>query len=71
MRAVLAVQLVATPLILLLTGAYDPPLAVIYVVYTAVMAGLWVYGAGVLAWLAAGRGDPVALADSPAATEVS
>ncbi len=70
-RGVLAVQLAVTPLTLLLTHAYDPPLAVIYLVYTAVMAGLWVYGAGLLAWLAAGRGEPVALADSPGATEVA
>lgn len=68
-RGVLAVQLAVTPLTLLLTGAYHPPLAVVYLVYTAVMAGLWLYGAGLLASLS--RGVPVAVADSPASTAVS
>ena len=69
-RGVLAVQLAVTPLVLLLTDAYDPPLAVIYVVYTTVMAVLWLYGAALLAWLVS-RGVPVAVADSPGPTAVS
>ncbi len=69
-RGVLAVQLAVTPLLLLLTDAYDPPLAVIYVIYTAVMAGLWFYGVALLAWLAS-KGVPVAVADSPGSTAVS
>lgn len=68
-RGVLAVQLAVTPLTLLLMGAYDPPLAVVYLIYTAVMAGLWFYGAALLALL--GRGAPVAVADSPGSTAVS
>lgn len=69
-RGVLAVQLAVTPLTLLFTGAYSPPLAVIYLVYTAVMTVLWGYGVALLAWLAT-RGVPVAVADSPGATAVS
>ena len=48
-RGVLALQLAVTPLTLMLTQGLQVSVAVAWVLYTGVMAGLWIFGASLLA----------------------
>lgn len=47
-RGVIAVQIVLAPLTLAVAGAFELSLAAAWIVYTGVMAGLWVFGAALL-----------------------